>query len=299
VNRVRNGATEIVYGTFGSPSDPAILLIMGLAAQMIAWDERFCRILAEQGFFVVRFDNRDVGLSSRTPGPPPDVVALFMKAMAGEDIGEVPYTLSDMAGDALAVLDGLGIERAHIVGASMGGMIAQVLTLEHSDRVRSLTSIMSTTGASDVGQPDPTVMGSLFAPVPTSREEAIEAGMNVGRLIAGPLFDEALARQYVTAAYDRAFNPDGFAFQIAAIGRAADRTEALGAITTPTLVIHGKADRLVTPSGGEATAAAIPGAKLLLVDEMGHDLPEPLWPTITGAIISHVREADATAGSRH
>jgi pimeloyl-ACP methyl ester carboxylesterase len=294
VNRVRNGAVEIVYETFGSSADPAILLVMGLATQMLGWDERFCRLLADQGFFVVRFDNRDVGLSSRTDGAPPDVVALFMKAMAGEDIGEVPYTLSDMAGDALAVLDGLGIERAHIVGASMGGMIAQVVTLEHPERVRSLTSIMSTTGAPDVGQPDPTAMGALFAPTPTTRDEAIEAGVNIGRAISGPLFDEAGARTYVAASYDRAFNPDGFAFQIAAIGRAADRTEALGKVTAPTLVIHGKVDPLVTPSGGEATAAAIPGAKLLMVDDMGHDLPESLWPMITGAIVDHLRAADAS-----
>ena len=297
MNRVRNGAVEIVYETFGSSADPAILLIMGLATQMLGWDERFCRLLADQGYFVIRFDNRDVGLSSRTEGPPPDVAALFLKAMAGEDIGEVPYTLSDMAGDALAVLDGLGIERAHIVGASMGGMIAQVLTLEHPDRVRSLTSIMSTTGAPDVGQPDPAVMGALLAPPPASREEAIEAGVNLGRAIAGPLFDEAGTRAYVAASYDRAFNPDGFAFQIAAIGRSAPRTDALGAVTAPTLVIHGKADPLVTPSGGEATAAAIPGAKLLMFDDMGHDLPEPLWPKITGAIIDHVRAADAAAGA--
>jgi pimeloyl-ACP methyl ester carboxylesterase len=172
-----------------------------------------------------------------------------------------------------------------------------VLTLEQPDRVRSLTSIMSTTGAPDVGQPDPTAMGALFAPPPASRDEAIETGVNIGRVISGPLFDEAGTRAYVTAAYDRAFNPDGFAFQIAAIGRAADRTEALGAVTAPTLVIHGKVDPLVTPSGGEATAAAIPGARLLMVDDMGHDLPEPLWPHLTGTIIEHLRAADAATGA--
>lgn len=279
--RAESNGIELEYDTFGDPGDPALLLIMGFSAQMIAWDEDFCRRIAGGGFHVIRFDNRDVGLSSRiTDGPIPDLA----KAMSG-DPSSAAYTLDDMADDAAGLLDALGISTAHIVGASMGGMIAQLVATRHPGKTLTLCSLMSTTGNPGVGQSKPEAMAALLAPRPTTREEAVERGGEVGRIISSPVhFDEAKARRRAGEAYDRANDPDGIARQLVAIMASPDRTDALGQVAVPTLVVHGAADPLVTVSGGEATAKAVPGADLLILDDMGHDLPEPLWPRIVDAI---------------
>lgn len=290
--RAANGTVELEYDHFGNHSDPALLLVMGYTAQMTAWDVEFCELLASHGHFVVRFDNRDCGLSTKTQGDPPNVLALLMKALAGNPITEeVPYTLSDMAADGMAVLDDLGIGRADIVGASMGGMIAQQMAIEYPDRVRSLTSIMSTTGEVGVGSPTPAAQTALLSPPPEDHADIGDWLVEMGRVIAGPLFDEDRARERAIAAYKRSFYPQGGSFQMAAIAKTGDRTAQLQQLDVPTLVIHGKVDPLVGPTGGEATAAAIPGARLLMVDDMGHDLPYPLWPEIVGAIAALTRSA--------
>lgn len=289
--QAKNDTVVLEYDTFGDSSDRPLLLIMGYTAQMTAWPVEFCEQLASAGHYVVRFDNRDCGLSSKTEGEPPNVMAVMMAVMSGGEVPEVPYTLSDMADDAVAVLDDLGIDKAHIVGASMGGMITQQLAIDHPERVASITSIMSTTGSPSVGQANPDAMTALMTPPPTDRDGAIERNVEVGRIISGPLFDEQLVRDAATAAFDRSFNPVGAAFQMAAIAKTGDRTEGLQSLQLPALVIHGAADPLVTPSGGEATAEAIPNAELLMLDDMGHNLPRPLWDQIIGAIAGHTSRA--------
>ncbi len=288
----QNHDVTIEYDTFGDPADPAVLLVMGFTAQMIAWDEELCRLIAGHGLHVIRFDNRDCGLSSKTPGDPPNVMALVMAAQAGRAVGDVPYTLSDMATDGLAVLDHLGIDRAHVVGASMGGMIAQMMAIEHPERVATLTSIMSTTGDPSVGQASPAAMAALIAPPPTDREGVIEAGVKLYDLIGGSYeVDEDLVRQRMAASFDRCFYPIGAAFQMAAIVATGDRTERLASVTAPTLVVHGLEDSLIAPSGGEATAAAVPGAELVTYDRMGHDLPRQIWDDLVGRLARHTLSA--------
>ena len=266
---------EIYFETFGDVSDPTVLLINGFTSQLLSYPEDFCEQLASRGFHVIRFDNRDVGLSHKTPGPAPAVG------------GKPAYRLSDMARDAIGILDALDIERAHIVGVSMGGMIAQRVAIEHPQRVLTLTSIMSTTGNTSVGGSTPEAIQALMTPPPREREAYIEHSVRTTKAIQGPLWTEELARERAAAAYDRCFHPVGAAFQLAAIMVDGDRTELLGKLTCPTLVIHGRVDPLVGLSAGEATAAAVPGAELIVLDEMGHDLPQKLWPEITGAIAKH------------
>ena len=277
---------ELCHQTFGDPADPPLLLVMGLGAQMILWPEELFLGLAARGRYVIRFDNRDVGLSTKTPGPPPDVLALMTRRAAGGEVGpaDVPYTLSDMAADAAALLDALGIERADVVGASMGGMIVQHLAFEHPERVRSATSIMSTTGNPAVGQATPEAIGVLLRQPPTTRDEAIAQGVAASKVISGPLWDEDDARRRATDSYDRMFHPAGAAFQLAAIVASGDRTDRLGSVQAPFLVIHGREDPLIDVSGGVATADAVPGAELVLLDDMGHYLPRPLFPQLIDAI---------------
>jgi pimeloyl-ACP methyl ester carboxylesterase len=280
---------ELCYDTFGNRADPALLLVMGLGAQMILWNEEFCSQLAERGFFVIRFDNRDVGLSTKIEGgPAPDVQA----AMNG-DFSSVTYRLDDMADDAAGLLDALGIPAAHIVGASMGGMIVQAMAIRHPQKVLSVASIMSTTGNPNVGQPTPEAMGALLAPPPKTREEAIELAVKSQQVIGstGFPFDEALAREYAAKAWDRCTYPVGMARQLVGIMASGDRTESLTGVTAPTVVIHGSADPLVPPGGGKATAEAIPGAKLVMVEGMGHDLPRGAWPQIVDAIVENAGRA--------
>jgi pimeloyl-ACP methyl ester carboxylesterase len=285
----RANGIDIEYDTFGRPADPAMLLIMGLGGQLIVWDDEFCSRLAGQGFRVVRFDNRDVGLSSKIEGgPAPDVMAVVQG-----DRSSVPYSLEDMAADTIGLLDSLGIEKAHIVGVSMGGMIAQVVAIDHPHRVLSLASIMSTTGDPSVGAPTPEAMAVLMTPPPQERDEVIAAEVETTKAIGSPgfPFDEERTRQRAAAKYDRSFYPAGVARQVAAVVSARDRTERLSTLGVPTVVIHGTADPLITPSGGEATAKAIPGAELIMVEGMGHELPRGAWPTVIEAVVSNAEKA--------
>jgi pimeloyl-ACP methyl ester carboxylesterase len=290
IKRAAAGGIEIAYQGFGDPADPPVLLVMGLATQMLGWPDGFCEALAERGHFVVRFDNRDIGLSTHLQGaPPPDVLAAF----AG-DTSSASYTLSDMARDTAGLLDALGLDSAHLVGASMGGMIAQTVAIEHPELVRSLTSIMSTTGDPSVGQGTQQALGVLLAPPARTREEALERTVATYRVIGSPgfEFDEAGLRERARLSYDRAFDPLGVGRQLLAILASGSRRERLGEIRVPTLVIHGAQDPLVQVSGGRATAAAIPGAELVVIDGMGHDLPRELWPEITGRIAALVERVE-------
>jgi len=278
-----NGIT-IEYETFGDPADPAVLLIMGFNGQLTLWDEPFCVALADRGHYVIRYDNRDVGLSTwfDDAGEPGLLDLLSGTASA-------PYSLVDMAADGAGLLDALDIPSAHVVGVSMGGMIAQTFALEHPDRLRTLTSIMSTTGDPGVGQARPEALEALVPVPPASREEAMDQGAAMWKTIGSPgfPFDEAAVRERAGAAYDRAFHPAGATRQLAAIVTQPDRTLSLGSVTAPTLVVHGTDDPLVAPSGGEATAAAIPGARLLLVPGMGHDMPEELTGRFVDELTVH------------
>jgi pimeloyl-ACP methyl ester carboxylesterase len=286
-NVTANGI-QIEYESFGDTSNPPLLLIMGLGAQMIVWDTEFCQRLADRGFHIIRFDNRDVGLSTHFhEAPAPDVMA----AMAG-DTSSASYTLSDMAADAAGLLDALGIPAAHIVGASMGGMIVQTMAIEHPDRVLTMTSIMSTTGEQGVGQPAPEAIQMLMTPPPTDRAEYIEGSVRASKVIGSPRYnDEARIRAHAAEAFDRAFYPDGTNRQLAAVVASGSRADGLRRLQVPTLVIHGRADRLIQLSGGERTAELVPGANLLVMQDMGHDLPEPLWPLVVDVIASHTTHA--------
>ena len=271
----RIGEIDIAYEEFGEPGDPALLLIMGLGVQMLGWDAELCEMLAGEGFRVVRFDNRDVGRSTTHDGPAPDWGAL----VAG-DASTSAYLLSDMAEDAVRLLDHLGIGAAHLVGASLGGMIAQTIAIRHPGRVLSLTSIMSRPGDPDTGFPHPEALEALFAPPPNDRDEIAEWAVRNWDVIGSPGFeaDADALRERARASYDRGYNPAGVARQLAAIIASGDRTPELRKLDVPTLVIHGEEDPLIDVSGGKATAAAIPGAKLILIPGMGHDLPRELWP---------------------
>jgi pimeloyl-ACP methyl ester carboxylesterase len=282
---------DIAFERFGDPNAPPLLLIMGLGTQMLGWPDGFCGTLADRGVHVIRFDNRDIGLSTHiTDAPAPDVGA----ALTG-DPSSASYRLSDMAGDTVGLLDALELATAHVVGASMGGMIAQTLAIEYPDRVRSLTSIMSTTGDPSVGQATRRAMAALLSPPAASREQAIERTLAIVRVIGSPGFelDETEIRRRTGLAYDRSNDPVGVARQLVAIAASGDRTSALRGVSAPTLVVHGADDPLVDVSGGEATARAIDGAELALFDGMGHDLPRVLWAELARRIGELVERADA------
>jgi pimeloyl-ACP methyl ester carboxylesterase len=273
---------ELAYETFGDPADPPVLLVMGLATQMLGWPEGFCAELVARGFFVVRFDNRDVGLSTHLhDAPTPDPVAAFQG-----DTSSASYDLSDLAEDTVGLLDALGLRAVHLVGASMGGMVAQAVAIEHPERVLTLTSIMSTTGDGQAGLPAQAALGVLMARPATTREEAIERSVAGWKVIGSPgfEFDEQAVRERAGLAFDRGHDPAGTGRQLVAVLASPDRTAGLRDVKVPTLVIHGKDDLLVNPSGGKATAAAIPGAELVLIDGMGHDLPRELWPVLADHI---------------
>jgi pimeloyl-ACP methyl ester carboxylesterase len=274
---------DIEYVTEGNPKDPPLVLVMGLGGQLIAWPQGFVDGLRAEGFFVVRFDNRDAGLSTGFEGTP-DLVALL-----GGDGASAAYRIEDMADDAAALLDALGIDQAHVVGVSMGGMITQALTINHGERFLSAASIMSTTGDRSVGAPTGEAMSALLRPMATTRGEAIEASVAGSHVIGSPGYptEESLLRDRAAAAYDRAYRPEGTARQLAAILASPDRTEGLRGVRMPFLVVHGEDDPLVTLSGGEATAAAVPSAKLVTIPGMGHDLPQALWAPITEAILAN------------
>ena len=291
--RARCNGIELEYDAVGSPGDPPVLLIMGLGAQLIAWDDEFVLGLARRGHFVVRFDNRDVGLSTRFDGAPaPGIAVLLARRAAGEPLG-VAYLLADMANDAAGLLDPLDVASAHVVGASLGGMIAQTLAIEHPGRVRSLTSIMSTTGHSGLPPAKPEAMARLSTPPPTEREAYIEHSLVSQRLFGGSgfPFDEERGRRLAGRAYDRGFYPQGVARQAAAAIASGSRREALAKLDVPALVIHGLEDPLVPVEGGLDTHQAIARSELLLIDGMGHSLPRGVWPTVLDAIQKHVARA--------
>jgi pimeloyl-ACP methyl ester carboxylesterase len=277
---------EVTYEVAGDPADEAVLLIMGLGGQLTMWEEPFVDELVRRGRYVIRFDNRDVGRSTWfDEAGVPDLATGFTTG----EFPTPPYTLEDMADDAAGLLDELGVERAHVVGASMGGMIAQTFALRYPERTTSLTSIMSTTGAPGVGAPQPEVAQALFfSGTPTARDEVIRAGIAAHRLIDSPgyPFDEARVGGLVAASYDRAFHPPGVARQLLAVATQDDRTAPLSGLRVPTLVIHGEDDALVDVSGGRATAAAVPGATLWLVPGMGHDLPPALFAEVAERIVA-------------
>ena len=283
------GDVTLCYETFGDAGNPAVLLVMGLGTQMVAWHEDFCEELAGRGFHVIRFDNRDVGRSTSLDHARPPTRGEILRRRPRSPA----YTLSDMAGDAAGLLDCLGIDDAHVVGASMGGMIAQMVAAEHPDRVLSLVSIMSTTGSVWVGQPAFRLYPYLLRQPPSDREAYIDAMVLLFGAIGSPGFkrDEQDLRRLAAQSFERGINHRGSERQIAAILASGDRTRAVRRITAPTLVIHGKRDRLVRPSGGRATVKAIPGAQLELIEGMGHDLPREVWPRLIDGIVGNAARA--------
>ena len=280
----------VEYDTFGEAANPALLLIMGLGTQMIAWHPVLCQRLADEGFYVIRFDNRDVGLSSVLDLSWPSIEWSFIRSKLGLKV-KAPYLLADMAGDTVALLDYLGIERAHVVGVSMGGMIAQETAIGFSERVLSLTSIMSTTGSSKVGQAEPFAIKLFRQKRPEGRAAVIDATVAARRLLAGGHFDEVGVREFATKSFDRSYRPEVSLKHLTAVVASGDRTEALEALAVPTLVMHGRKDPLVNIDGGEATAAAIPDATFVAFDEMAHDLPHELWPEYVRHITEHAKAA--------
>ncbi len=281
---------QIAYETFGNSSGRPLLLIIGLGGQMIQWDDDLCKDLAERGHYVIRFDNRDVGLSTKFhEAGVPNLLEIMGKIMKGEQV-QAPYTLDDMADDAVGLLGALGIKRAHICGMSMGGMIAQTIAIRHPSHVLSLISIYSSTGNPALPQPNPEVLGLLIAPAPKEREANIGHMVKIFRTLAGPGFpiDEEWTRRIMAQSYDRCFCPQGMARQLVAIVAHGSRKPALASLKVPTLVVHGTADPLVPVEGGKDTAEAIPGSQLMLIKDMGHDLPHGgAWPRIVEAITAH------------
>jgi pimeloyl-ACP methyl ester carboxylesterase len=287
------GGMELCYQTFGDPSGQPMLLVMGLGGPMTWWDPEFCQLLAQRGFYVVRYDNRDTGRSTRASGRV--TRGMVVRAFAGRKV-RAPYALTDMATDAFGLMDHLGMTSAHVVGVSMGGMIAQTMAILNPERVRSLTSIMSTTGRRSVGWQSPTLLPGLLARQGRSREEYVRSSAAFWKLIGSPAYPkpEAEVLEQARETYDRGVSRGGILRQMLAILTQPNRSPRLHALTMPALVIHGLADKMVHVSGGRATAAAIPGAELLLIPGMGHDLPRQLWPTI----IDHIGRTAAHAAAR-
>lgn len=285
---------ELCYQELGDPDGEPLLLVMGLGMQMIAWDDGFCELLADAGHRVIRFDNRDVGHSSKAIGPVPTRLAVF---------GGVPrclaYTLEDMSDDAAGLLDHLGIDEAHIVGASMGGMIAQVLGYRHPGRVRSLGLIMTGPGKRHLALPRIRVLGALLADAPPERDAYADHIVRIFRLIGSPRYPmpEELVRELALRSYDRAHHPIGIVRQLHAINASGDRSGRLGSVRAPAVVVHGASDPLVRPISGRALARAIPGARLEMIDGMGHDLPPALWPRISDLLVDNARRAAPAAAA--
>jgi pimeloyl-ACP methyl ester carboxylesterase len=288
---VKANGINLCCETFGDSSAPPLLLVMGLGAQMIAFDEAFCTALAAKGFYVVRFDNRDIGRSTRfDQAGIPNVLAMMGNLALGR-VPEAPYALTDMAKDTVGLMDTLGVAKAHVVGVSMGGMIGQTLAIHHADRLRSLVSIMSSPGDRSLPQATPEAAAVLITPAPLDRAGYIKHHTNVLAVLRGPHFQEDAADDEAKAArtFDRGLNPAGVARQLAAVLVSGNRTAALKSVTTPTLVIHGDADPLVRVEAGKATAAAIPYATLQIMPNMGHSLPKALWQRLIDSITAHAR----------
>jgi pimeloyl-ACP methyl ester carboxylesterase len=290
--RAHGNGVELEYETVGDPAGRPLLLVQGLGAQLISVEDGFCEELASRGFLVLRYDNRDAGLSTWFDHARP----VNLAAVWGGDHSTLAYTLEDMADDAAAVLDAAGVEAAHVAGISLGGMIAQLLVTSHPERVRSLASIMSTTGDRAVGQPTGEAASVLMSSMPGDRERYIEqAVVNTRAISSGSAypFDEEAVRLGAARGFDRAYHPKGTGRQFAAILAVGDRTAALGQIRVPTVVVHGEEDQIIGVSGGEATAAAIGGARLLRVPGLGHELPPGFWPVLADALVEVAGRADS------
>jgi pimeloyl-ACP methyl ester carboxylesterase len=293
VRRARVAAgIELAYDDLGSPAGRPIVLVMGIGAQRLLWDDRFCALLVDRGFRVVRFDHRDIGQSTHLDAPVPRPMRALARCLVRARV-DAPYTLSDMATDVVGLLDALAIDRAHVVGASLGGMVGQHLALEHPRRLRSLTSMMSTPGGRRF-LPQPFALRALFGPAPRSAEQAGEAAARTFALIGSPAWpgDGDRLRVLGAEAYRRGSNPRGFLRQFAAMLASGDRSDRLPGVATPTLVIHGSRDPLIPFAAGRATARLIPHATWLPIAGMGHDMPPPLWPTLVAAIARHAERAD-------
>jgi pimeloyl-ACP methyl ester carboxylesterase len=282
---------ELCYDSFGDPSAPPLVLIMGLAAQMIAWDEEFCSRLAGRGYRVIRFDNRDVGLSTHFDAAGvPDVGVALMASLLGRPI-EAPYRLHDLADDTAGLLDALGIDSAHVVGASMGGAVAQLMAIRHPERVRTLTSIMATTGEPGLPPPQAEAIAVLTKPTPTDKAAYVERYCQTWKVLRGGDFpeDEVLDEERALRIFERGLDPAGVARQLTAILASGGRRRELAAVRAPALVIHGDIDPLVPLACGIDTAGAVPGARLCVVEGMGHALPIAMWPKIIDAITAHAK----------
>ena len=293
----RANGIELAYDSFGDADAQPLLLIMGLGTQMIAWDEAFCERLAARGYRVIRFDNRDIGLSTKfSEAGVPDIGKLLMLALSGEDVSavSVPYTLAEMAQDAVGLLDVLGIDSAHIVGASMGGAIAQEIALRHPQRVRTLVSIMATSGAPGLPPPKPDALALLMTPSPTDRDGYLERYLRMMKILRAGEFpdEEALDPARAARTFERGLNPAGYARQLAAIIASGSRKERLASLRTPTLVIHGDVDPLVPVECGIDVARSVPGARMLTIEGMGHALPAATWQRIIDGIAEHAVRAD-------
>jgi pimeloyl-ACP methyl ester carboxylesterase len=285
------GDVELCFETFGDPSGRPLLLVMGLGTQMIGWPDEFCAELAGRGFYVIRYDNRDSGRSTHFEKvPPPKPLELFTRKFKN-----LAYTLGDLAEDGMRLLDHLGVERAHVAGASMGGMIAQTMAARHPERVLSLTSIMSTTGARHVGNPALKVYPFFLGRPPRGKDDYVERTVKIFSIIGSPGFDrdESELRRLAALSYERDPTSSGTPRQLAAILDAGNRTDEVRRIKAPTVVIHGTKDKMLARSGGKATARAIDGAELVLIDGMGHDLPRGVWPRIIGAIAENAARAES------
>lgn len=291
----RNGDVELYYDRFGPPDAPTLLLVNGLGSQCISYKDAWCEMFAAEGFQVVRFDNRDVGLSTHFHHVKPDMAAIRAARQEGRR-PEVAYTLSDMAADAFAVLDAIGVDAAHVMGLSMGGMIVQTMAIERPERVLSLTSVMSTTGEQGVGMASPEANAAFAAAPATDRQGAIERQLAGLRVWGSPAeYDEERIAADAGAAFDRSFDPAGRTRQVMAISASGSRAEALRALRVPTLVLHGSEDKLIDPNGGRRTAELIPGARFVLMDGMGHDYPPAYWERWVALVTEHAKSANVTA----
>ena len=287
--KVTANGIQLEYDTFGDKTAQPLLLIMGLGSQMILWDPDFCQMLADRGHYVVRFDNRDIGLSTKfDEAGVPDVMQMFIDGISGKPLAS-PYSLDDMADDTAGLMDALDIEQAHVFGVSMGGMIAQVLAYRHPERLKTVTLSMTTTGDPSLPVAKPEVLSILAEAAPTDREDSIQRSFHVWRTIGSPAFpiDDEMIRRRAGEVYDRSQYREGQPRQLAAVLAHGSRREKLKDLQVPTLVIHGDSDPLIPVDGGKDLAAVIPDAKLLIIEGMGHDNPPPLWPRIIDAISEH------------
>jgi pimeloyl-ACP methyl ester carboxylesterase len=290
--RAASNGIELEYDTFGSPAGRPLLLVQGLSAQMLLWYEEFCEMLAERGHFVIRFDNRDIGLSTKIDAAgTPNVPMLFAKSQLGMKV-TVPYTFTDMANDTLGLLDALGLRSAHICGSSLGARVAHLIAIGHRDRIRSLTSMMSSTGNPKLPAPSAKVMGLLARAPAHARDQVIANAVEMQRVVTGGDWDEAEVRELFARAYDRCHHPAGIVRQLAAMLVEPPRFEELRKVSIPALVVHGKQDPLVPVDAGYDTHECLAGSELMILDGMGHELPRAHWPRVVDAISALTERAD-------